>query len=163
MHSAYFLHQRAQETIMPEDQTTTLLLVEDDPGHARLIERNLQRAHLPYTIIILRDGQAALDYFWPAQEEQDARHLPPCLVLLDLNLSGCSGAEVLARLKSTARTKHIPVIVLTTTDDPHEMEQCYALGCNAYLTKPIAYDQFVEVIQQLGRLLTEVAIPKGAS
>jgi len=71
--------------------------------------------------------------------------------------------EVLARLKSDARTKHIPVIMLTTTDDPHEMEQCYALGCNAYLTKPVAYDQFVEVIQRLGWLLTEIAVPKGPS
>jgi CheY-like chemotaxis protein len=148
---------------MPVDQTTTLLLVEDDPGHARLIERNLQRAHLPYVITLLRDGQAALDYLLPVQEERSARHLPPCLVLLDLNLPGCSGMEVLARLKSNARTKHIPVIVLTTTDDPHEMEQCYALGCNAYFTKPVAYDQFVEVIQKLGRLLTEIEVPKGAA
>src|SRR4029450_3142576 len=80
-------------TFMPEDQTTTLLIVEDDPGHARLIERNLRRGHLPYPITILRDGQAALDYVLPAQEEQDARRLPPCLVLLDLNLPGCSGME----------------------------------------------------------------------
>jgi CheY-like chemotaxis protein len=163
MHRARLLQDREQETFMPVDQTTTLLLVEDDPGHARLIERNLQRAHLPYAITILRDGQAALDYVLPAQEGQDARHLPPCLVLLDLNLPGCSGVEVLARLKNNIRTKHIPVIILTTTDDPHEMEQCYALGCNAYLTKPVAYEQFVEVIQKLGWLLTEIAVPTGAS
>jgi CheY-like chemotaxis protein len=163
MHSARLLQDQGQETFMPEDQTTTLLIVEDDPGHARLIERNLRRAHLPYPITILRDGQAALDYVLPVQEEQDARRLPPCLVLLDLNLPGCSGMEVLARLKSDARTKHIPVIMLTTTDDLHEMEQCYALGCNAYLTKPVAYDQLVEVIQRLGWLLTEIAVPKGTS
>ena len=71
--------------------------------------------------------------------------------------------EVLARLKSDARTKHMPVIIFTTTDDPHEIEQCYALGCNAYLTKPMAYDQFVEVIQNLGWLLTEIEVPRGAS
>ena len=163
MHRARLLQDQEQETCMPEDQTTTLLLVEDDPGHARLIERNLRRTRLPYAITILRDGQAALDYLLPAQEEQDARHHPPCLVLLDLNLPGCSGVEVLARLKNNIRTKHIPVIILTTTDDPHEMEQCYALGCNAYLTKPVAYEQFVEVIQQLGRLLTEIAVPTGSS
>jgi CheY-like chemotaxis protein len=148
---------------MLEDQVPTLLLVEDDPGHARLIERNLRRAQLPYTIVVLRDGRAALDYVFQAQEEQSARPPPPCLVLLDLNLPGCSGMEVLARLKSDPRTKHIPVTVLTTTDDPHEIEQCYALGCNAYLTKPVAYEQFVAVIQDLGRLLTEIAIPKGPS
>ena len=147
---------------MPEEPTTTLLLVEDDPGHARLIERNLRRTRLPFVITIVRDGQAALDYLLPAQEKPDARQPSRCLVLLDLNLPGCSGMEVLARLKNNVRTRYIPVIILTTTDDPHEIEQCYALGCNAYLTKPVAYEQFVEVIQKLGGLLTEIAIPTGA-
>ena len=148
---------------MSDDQSPTLLLVEDDPGHARLIERNLQRVHLPYTIVLLRDGQAALDYLLPAREEQGTRHPQPYLVLLDLNLPGCPGVEVLARLKSNARTKHIPVIILTTTDDRYEIEECYALGCNAYLTKPVAYDQFVEVVQQLGWWLTGIEVPKGSS
>jgi len=128
-----------------------------------LIERNLRRAHLPYTIVLLRDGQAALDYLVPAREGQGTRHPPPYLVLLDLNLPGCRGGEVLARLKSDARTKHIPVIILTTTDDQNEIEACYALGCNAYLTKPVAYDQFVEVIQKLGWWLTGIAVPRGSS
>ena len=146
---------------MPPDQAPTLVLIEDDPGHARLIERNLHRAYLPYAIVVLRDGQAALDYFFPMQEAGSAGLLPPCLVLLDLNLPGCPGMEVLARLKRDPRTKHIPVIVLTTTDEQHEAEQCYALGCNAYLTKPVVYDQFVTVIQDLARLFTAIAIPKG--
>ena len=148
---------------MSDDQSPTLVLVEDDPGHARLIERNLQRARLPYTIVVLRDGQAALDYLLLAQEAQGTRHPQPYLVLLDLNLPGCPGVEVLARLKNDARTKHIPVIILTTTDDRYEIEECYALGCNAYLTKPIAYDQFVEVVQQLGWWLTGIEVPKGSS
>src|ERR1700693_5522894 len=100
---------------MRADQSTTLLLIEDDPGHARLIERNLRRAHFPYAIVLLRDGQAALDHLLQTRQEQGARHPPACLVLLDLNLPGCSGMEVLARLKSDARTKHMPVIILTTT------------------------------------------------
>jgi CheY-like chemotaxis protein len=148
---------------MPADQAPTLLLVKDDLGHARLIERNLRQARLPYEIVVLRDGQAALDYFFPVHEARSARPLPPYPVLLDLNLPGRSGLEVLARLKSDPRTRHIPVTVLTTTDDPYEIEQCYALGCNAYLTKPVVYDQFVAVIQNLGRLLTEIAIPTGLS
>ena len=148
---------------MSDDQSPTLLLVEDDPGHARLIERNLQRAHLPYTIVVLRDGQVALDYLLPAQEGQGNGHPQPYLVLLDLNLPGCPGVEVLSRLKSDARTKHIPVIILTTTDDRYEIEECYALGCNAYLTKPVAYNQFVEVIQQLGWWLTGIEVPRGSS
>jgi len=147
---------------MPEDQPTTLLLVEDDPGHARLIERNLRRAHLPYDIVLLHDGQAALDYLLQVQEEPGARRPQSFLVLLDLNLPGWSGLQLLARLKSDTPTKHIPVIILTTTDDPHEIEQCYALGCNVYLTKPVAYDQFVEMIRRLGWLLATIAIPAGA-
>jgi CheY-like chemotaxis protein len=149
---------------MSEDQAPTLVVVEDDPGHARLIERNLRRAHLPYTLVLLGDGQAALDYLLRARQEQGTRHpFQPYLVLLDLNLPGCPGVEVLARLKSDARTKHIPVIILTTTDERHEIETCYALGCNAYFTKPVAYDQFVEVIQKLGWWLTGIEIPRGSS
>jgi len=147
---------------MPEDQPPILLLIEDDPGHARLIEGNLLRAHLPYAITILHDGQAALDYLLPAREEKIG-HPPPYLVLLDLNLPGCPGVKVLARLKREARTKHIPVIILTTTDDRYEIEECYALGCSAYITKPIAYDQFIEVIQKLGWWLTGIEVPKGSS
>jgi CheY-like chemotaxis protein len=127
-----------------------------------LIERNLRRAHLPYPIVLLHDGQVALDYLLPAQEEQGTTYPRPYLVLLDLNLPGCPGIEVLARLKSNARTRHIPVVILTTTDDQHEIEACYALGCNAYHTKPIAYDQFVETIQKLGWWLTGIQIPRGS-
>jgi CheY-like chemotaxis protein len=149
---------------MFEDQAPTLVVVEDDPGHARLIERNLRRAHLPYSLVLLGDGQAALDYLLRAREEQGTRYPShPYLVLLDLNLPGCPGVEVLARLKSDAHTKHIPVIILTTTDERHEIEQCYALGCNAYFIKPVAYDQFVEVIQKLGWWLTGIEVPRGPS
>jgi CheY-like chemotaxis protein len=84
-------------------------------------------------------------------------------MLLDLNLPGCPGVEVLARLKRDARTRHIPVVILTTTDDRHEIEECYALGCNAYLTKPVSYDQFVETIQKLGWWLTGIEVPRGSA
>lgn len=147
---------------MRQDQPT-LLLVEDDPGHACLIERNLRRAHLPDAIVLRRDGQTALDYLLQAQEEQGSRYPLPRLVLLALNLPGLSGVQVLVRLKSDTRTRHIPVIILTTTDDAHEIEPCYALGCNAYLTKPVAYDQFVEMIRQLGGWLAAIESPRGVS
>lgn len=149
---------------MSADQAPMLVVVEDDPGHARLIERNLRRAQLPYTLVLLGDGQAALDYLLLAREKQGTTRLSqPYIVLLDLNLPGCPGVEVLARLKSDARTKHIPVIILTTSDDRHEIETCYALGCNAYFTKPVAYDQFVEVIQKLGWLFTGIEVPHGSA
>jgi CheY-like chemotaxis protein len=149
---------------MCADQVPTLVVVEDDPGHARLIERNLQRAHLPYPLVLLRDGQAALDFLLPTQEGPGTRQpSQPYLVLLDLNLPGCPGLEVLARLKRDARTKHIPVIILTTTRDRHEIEACYALGCNAYLTKPVDYDQFIALIQKLAWWLSGVEVPRGSA
>src|SRR5262245_46950446 len=99
---------------MPDMPSVTIALVEDDPGQARLIERNLRRAHITHEILTLRDGQAAVDYFFG---EGLSRPLP-LLLLLDLNLPGLSGFQVLERLKADARTKHIPVICLTTTDNP---------------------------------------------
>jgi CheY-like chemotaxis protein len=108
----------------------------------------------------LRDGQAALDYFFPPQEVE-TRHPSPVLILLDMNLPGVNGREVLARLKSNEHTRHIPVIVLTTTDDPDTVEDCYKLGCNMYFIKPLDYDLFMQALQTLGILLSRLAIPKG--
>ena len=143
---------------MPAAHAPTLLFVEDDPGHARLIARHLQRAHLPFALVHLGDGQTALDYLRQARE---AQHPFPCVVLLDLNLPGRSGMDVLGHLKGDPHTRHIPVIMLTTTDEPHEIEQSYALGCNAYLTKPLASEQFGEVIRQLGLFLSYMQVPRG--
>jgi CheY-like chemotaxis protein len=149
---------------MAADHVPTLVVVEDDPGHARLIERNLRRAHWPYPLVLLRDGQAALDYLVPTQEGEGTHHpSQPTLVLLDLNLPGCPGLEVLARLKRDARTKHIPVIMLSTTRERREIEACYALGCNAYLTKPIDYDQFIALIQKLAWWLSTMEVPQGTA
>jgi CheY-like chemotaxis protein len=142
---------------MPDTEPVTILLVEDDPGHARLIERNLRRAHMTNEIITLRDGQAAVDYLFG----EERRPLLPLLMLLDLNLPGLSGFQVLERLKAERRTKHIPVICLTTTDNPQDIERCYALGCNMYITKPVAYAQFSEAIRQLGLFLAVVKVPSG--
>lgn len=144
---------------MPDTQPVTILLVEDDLGHARLIERNLRRAHITNEIMHFSDGQAAVDYLFG----EGLRRPLPMLILLDLNLPGLSGVQVLERLKADARTKHIPVMILTTTDNPQEIERCYALGCNVYITKPIAYEHFAEAIHQLGFFLAIVKVPNGGS
>ena len=146
---------------MPADQPVTILLVEDDPGHARLIERNLRRAHITNEIITLSDGQQAVDYLFKEHTYAAAAHAMPLLMLLDLNLPRLDGYQVLARLKADERTKHIPVLILTTTDEPHEIERCYALGCNVYLTKPVEYEEFAEAIRKLGLFLSIVQIPLG--
>jgi len=146
---------------MPADQPVTILLVEDDPGHARLIERNLRRAHITNEIVTLGDGQQAVDYLLKESAYAGATHTMPLLMLLDLNLPRLDGYQVLTRLKADERTRHIPIIILTTTDEPQEIERCYALGCNVYVTKPVEYDEFAEAIRKLGLFLSIVKIPVG--
>jgi len=146
---------------MPAEQSVTILLVEDDPGHVRLIERNLRRALITNEIVTLSDGQQAVDYLFKESTYAEATHALPLLVLLDLNLPQLDGYQVLTRLKADERTRHIPVIILTTTDEPHEIERCYALGCNVYITKPVEYEQFTEAMRKLGLFLSIVQIPLG--
>jgi len=146
---------------MSETREVTILLVEDDPGHARLIEKNLRRSNLANDIITASDGRQALDYLFGEGEYAGGEYPPPLLVLLDLNLPVLDGYQVLERMKTDERTKHIPVIVLTTTDDAREVSRCYDLGCSVYVTKPVEYEQFSEAIRQLGLFLSVVTVPDG--
>ena len=130
----------------------TIVLVEDDPGHARLIEKNIRRAGVNNEISHFVSGTAGLDYL---MTNVDA----PTLVLLDLNLPDMSGTQILEKLKSGTPTKHIPIIVLTTTDDKAEVQKCYDLGCNVYITKPVDYDAFASAIRQLGLFLSVMKVP----
>jgi len=141
---------------MSDIPEVTILLVEDDPGHARLIEKNLRRANITNDIVKATDGQQAVDYLF-----SNGRALS-LLVLLDLNLPVLDGYQVLERMKADERTKHIPVIMLTTTDDSREVSRCYELGCNVYISKPVDYEQFSEAIRKLGLFLLVVMIPDGA-
>jgi CheY-like chemotaxis protein len=147
---------------MPEHFSVTIVLVEDDPGHARLIERNLRRAHITNDLVVLGDGQEAVEHFFPEGEDVAAERVMPLLVLLDLNLPGVDGYQVLARLKADERTRRIPVIILTTTDDQRDIKRCYDLGCNVYIIKPVEYEQFAEAIRKLGLFLSVVQVPNGA-
>lgn len=142
-------------------QHVTMLLVEDDPGHARLIEKNLRRANITNPIIILDNGQKAVDFLFSQGEYAGQDHPSQLLILLDLNLPVLDGFEVLKKMKSDPRTKSIPVIILTTTDDPQEIAHCYELGCNVYVTKPVNYERFSEAVTNLGLFLSVVKIPNG--
>ena len=146
---------------MSKIDEVTILLVEDDPGHARLIEKNLRRSNVTNQIDRVADGQQAVDYLFREGEYADRNHPAPLLVLLDLNMPVLDGYQVLERMKSDERTKRIPVIILTTTDDAREVARCYELGCNVYITKPVDYDQFSEAMRKLGLFLLVVMIPGG--
>ena len=146
---------------MPNIKAVTILLVEDDPGHARLIEKNLRRSNITNQIMIFGNGQQALDYLFTSGEYTEDHPHWPVLMLLDLNLPGLDGYQVLKRMKQDERTKRIPVIILTTTDDAHEVVKCYDLGCNVYITKPVDYTQFSEAIRKIGLFLSVVTVPNG--
>ncbi len=137
----------------------SIVMVEDDEGHARLIERNIRRAGVNNEIVAFRDGTSALAYLLGADgsgEENSARSL---LILLDLNLPDMTGVDILAKVKSNAHLKRSPVIVLTTTDDQREIKRCYDLGANVYITKPVNYESFANAIQQLGLFLSVMQVP----
>jgi len=146
---------------MSRMQEVAILLVEDDPGHARLIEKNLHRSNVTNDLITVSDGQQALDYLFGEGEYAEWERPSLLLVLLDLNLPVLDGYQVLERMKADERTKRIPVVVLTTTDDAREVSRCYELGCNVYVTKPVDYEQFSKAIRKLGLFLSVVTIPDG--
>ncbi len=133
-----------------------IVLGEDDDGHATLILRNLKRGGLANGALHLRDGQAVLDAFRRKPGETG-----PMAVLLDLNMPGVDGVAVLQELKREPATAKVPVVILTTTDDSREVERCYSLGAAAYITKPVEYGAFSEVIQRLAAFLNIVHLPHG--
>jgi CheY-like chemotaxis protein len=137
-----------------------IVLVEDDDGHATLVERNLGRIGVSNSILRLKDGQEALD-FLNGQSESSPRNMnQPILLLLDIKMPRVDGLEVLRQLKSQTETALIPVIILTTTDDPREIQRSYELGCSVYITKPVDYQAFVEAINRLGLFLQVVRLPE---
>jgi CheY-like chemotaxis protein len=139
-----------------------IVLVEDDDGHANLVERNLKRAGVANGIHRLKDGQEALDFVQGKGTYEGANPSQPMLILLDIKMPRVDGVEVLRQLKSDPRTTLVPVIMLTTTDDPREIQRCYELGCSVYITKPVDYQAFVEAIKRLGLFLQVVRIPDPA-
>ncbi len=141
-----------------EHRPVTIVMVEDDEGHARLIERNIRRAGISNEIKHFTDGTTALDFMFQGSEGPLVNG--PALVLLDLNLPDMSGIDILAKIKSEPKLKRTPVVVLTTTDDKVEIQRCYDLGCNVYITKPVNYESFADAIRQLGLFLSVIQVPE---
>ncbi len=145
---------------MNSTEPSTILLAEDDEGHATLVQRNLQRAGIVNELIWVKDGQEALDYVRSEGAYAGRPQTVPLVILLDINMPRMGGVEALRRLKMDERTKTIPAVMLTTTDDPREVEHCYELGCGLYITKPVEYDAFCETVRRLGLFLQVVTVPK---
>ena len=138
----------------------SIIMVEDDEGHARLIERNIRRSGVNNEIKPFTNGTDAVNYLFGADDSGLAHKDEALLILLDLNLPDMSGIDILRRVKENKHLKHAPVVVLTTTDDSQEIKRCYELGCNVYITKPVNYESFANAIRQLGLFFSVIQVPQ---
>jgi len=139
-----------------------IILADDDDGHAELIRRNLVRSGVVNQIIRVVDGQDALDFIRREGIYSDKPPVASFLLLLDINMPRVDGIQVLKELKQDHRWRSSPIIMLTTTDDPGEIDRCYEAGCNVYLTKPVTPEGFIEAIKRLGLFLQIIQV-SGAS
>lgn len=146
---------------MNQHRPVNIVMIEDDEGHARLIEKNIRRAGVSNEIIHFTDGTSALAFLY--ESPQGPAMNGPALVLLDLNLPDMSGTEILMRMKAEdSPLRRTPIVVLTTTDDKVEIQRCYDLGANVYITKPVNYESFATAIRQLGLFLSVIQLPEQA-
>ncbi len=136
-----------------------IVMVEDDEGHARLIEKNIRRAGVNNKILPFTNGTDAVNFLFGVDGTGASNKGKPLLILLDLNLPDMTGVDILKRVKSNEHLKRIPVVVLTTTDDAVEIQRCYDLGCNVYITKPVNYENFAHSIRQLGLFFSVIQVP----
>jgi len=140
-----------------------IIMIEDDEGHARLIERNIRRSGVNNEIVPFANGTDAITYLLRNDSSGVQRKGEALLILLDLNLPDMTGIEILRRVKETPHLKCTPVVVLTTTDDAQEIKRCYELGCNVYITKPVNYESFANAIRQLGLFFSVIQVPPAAA
>ncbi|MCF8236168.1 MAG: response regulator [Bacteroidales bacterium] len=137
-----------------------IVIAEDDKGHATLIKKNLKRTGVMNEIIHFLDGKETLEYLFNNKDGIEGKEGLSILLLLDIKMPNVDGIEVLREVKSDPVLRKIPVIMITTTDDPREISHCHELGCSNYITKPIEYEKFVTAIRQLGLFLMVVEIPE---
>lgn len=136
-----------------------ILIAEDDEGHAGLIRKNLNRAGISNMIYNFRDGQEIIDFLFMKGKGPHRKSGEAYIMLLDIRMPKIDGIEVLKMIKEDPELKKIPIVMITTTDDPREVEKCHSLGCSNYITKPVEYDAFVHAIRQLGLFLSVVQVP----
>lgn len=140
-------------------QPVTMIMIEDDEGHARLIERNIRRSGVHNEIMAFTNGTDAMKYLFGPDGSGRTQKGRALLILLDLNLPDMTGIDILRQIKENKYLKTSPVVVLTTTDDSQEIKRCYELGCNVYITKPVNYENFANAIRQLGLFFSVIQVP----
>jgi CheY-like chemotaxis protein len=127
-----------------------ILLVEDSPNDVELILASLTENRLGNEVIVARDGEEALDYLYRRGIFRMRQEGDPILILLDLKLPKVDGLEVLAQVKTDPELRVLPIVVLTSSKEEPDLVRCYGLGANAYVVKPIAFNDFMEAIKQIG-------------
>lgn len=154
---------------MEDRKPITILLVEDDDGHARLLERSLRRGGLVNRLVRVGDGQEAVDYLERVGDFTDEEQYPlPGVIFLDVRMPRLDGFSVLERIKKTPGLKTIPVIMLTSTDNQREIDRAYQLGANGYVVKPVNMEAFMDRVVRLGMFvevieLAQLGMANGAS
>ncbi len=141
-----------------QHESISILLVEDNDGHAKLIERNLRKVNLLNPIVRAADGVEALEYL-QGKDPSAVGAAPPRLVLLDIDMPRMDGIEVLSRIKADERLRKTPVIMLTSTDSQAEIDRCYHSGANGYVSKPVDIANLGEKLRRLGLFLEIVELP----
>lgn len=127
-----------------------ILIVEDNPTDELMIVRALQKNRIANHIVVARDGAEALTHLFPAAEEGERDDGLPNVVLLDLQLPKVSGMDVLKRIREDERTRHLPVVVFTSSDEERDIVESYERGVNSYVRKPVDFAEFHEAVRQLG-------------
>ena len=128
---------------MAETGDVDILLVEDNPNDAELTQRAFRKSDLDVRLTIVRDGAEALDYLFGGKPR-------PKVVLLDLKLPKIDGIDVLRRIRAGERTRTIPVVVLTSSQEERDIVECYELGANSYVVKPVDFDRFYRTVSDIG-------------
>lgn len=143
---------------MPALTDLKIVMIEDDEGHARLIQKNLRRAGIENEIVPFTTGAPALEYLLGPDGDGLANKERPHVVLLDLSLPDMNGAYILQTVKKNESLRRSPVFVLTTSDEKSQVDRCYSLGCSSYIVKPVDYEAFSQTIHDLGSLLKNIKI-----
>ena len=137
----------------------TILIADDDDGHAFLVEDNLRRGGVNTTFLRFSDGQELLDFLFGRTTDPAFDPDRPYLLLLDIRMPKVDGVAALRQIKADPGFHRMPVIILTTTEDPREVDRCHELGCNVYIHKPVSYESFENAIAQLGKFVSLVKVP----
>ncbi|OHB54437.1 MAG: hypothetical protein A2Y07_04660 [Planctomycetes bacterium GWF2_50_10] len=130
-----------------------LIIADDDMGHCLLMTRNFRRAGITNEILTFTDGEELLDFLFARSSGRSLDPEVPYLLLLDIRMPRVDGIETLRKLKAHQDLKKLPVIIISTTDDPRQVDECYKLGCNFYLAKPTDHTQFTDALDKLGKFI----------